>query len=302
MRYWFSVISKCSTLICKIFNSFVAMNNNGILHLKAKEFSSEQAQNSELLIRFSGNRLSIAAIHQQDRKLKALYDAVLFQSLKETFDALYQQHVYLGYPYSKVKVSLETNHFSFIPSDLYSSATLSKYRNFIQSSRATFFTNHADSHLKINIIANVEEELVNIFTPYYADLAVYSQASSLLQQACLLPLNGKRLVLQFNSGTLEAAVFNGETLLFYNLFETLNVDEFHYHLLLLMKELDLRNDNTSVQVSGEIENYSELYRRLSNYFERIYFAESNQVFNYQELFKLVPAHQFMSLLSLLTCE
>ncbi|WP_374165388.1 DUF3822 family protein [Arcticibacter sp. MXS-1] len=278
------------------------MNYTGTLHLKVEGFNQTAAEECELLLRVSSGRLSYAVIHPETKSLKVLFDAVLLHSLPVSVSELIKQNEYLSYPFKKVKVSAESFHFTFIPSELYSREGLPAYKNFLSSSKPSFFVVNQLKQTGMQVIAALEEPVAAPFKSAFASPAFYSQAESLITGAALYPASRRTLFLHFNSATFETLVINGQEVIFYNIYASPTTDDFNYFLLLVIQQLDLKTGEVDVLLSGEIEKYSEHYRRISKYFSSVSFADSTRLFNYQDSFKLVPLHQFFSLLSLSLCE
>ncbi|KAA8475180.1 uncharacterized protein DUF3822 [Arcticibacter tournemirensis] len=278
------------------------MNNNGALHLKVGDFSTGQAENCELLIRIGAGRLSFAIIDTKENLLKVLFDSVLFSSIAETFNDLFNQNEYLGYAFQKVKIATETFNFTFIPSELYSDNSLPVYQNFINSTGQVRHVIKDLKGAKIKTVASIEEAFIAPLLAKFPQAAIYTQPEPLIEGSLKDRSGNKTLVLQFNSGTFEALVISSNDIIFYNIFSSPTTDDFNYYLLLIMQQLELKPSDIAVRLMGEIEKYSENYRRVSKYFNNITFADSTKLFNYPEAFKLAPSHQFFSLLSLSLCE
>lgn len=278
------------------------MNNSGALHLKSGDFLESNHNYFDLLIRISGNKLSYALLENSNKKLAVLFETVMYQSPEHTLDQLLEQNTYLQHSFNSVKLSVDTVNFSFIPSDLDTPETLSRYRNFIYTSRPSVFVRHYDKTFNLQIIANISEEPLNAVRKHFPTVQPFSQVSGFLGYASRLGTAARTMLIQFNAGNFEVGVFENSSLLFYNRYDCLTVDDFHYQLLVIIKELELQDELTSVFLSGEIENYSEYFRRLSKYFRKISFT--NDLLNVvdHENFKIVPAHQFPGLFSLDLCE
>ncbi len=277
------------------------MNNNGTLHLKTEAFTAEDASVSEMLIRLSANRLSYAVIDSTTRMPRVLFDTVLVKPLEEVIDSLCSQHAYLKFPFSSVKLSVESLNFSLIPAELYKQEDLGKLASFVQTTVPSRFALHQFSKQEFYALANVAEKHVRSIEQCFGKVAVYHQVVPFLSYLFTREKCGSILYLQFNGNTFEAALMVDGQLQFYNVFEIPTTDDFHFYLLKIMKELSLSELNTEVQVCGEIEKFSELYRRLTKYF-KVSIMDSSDTFRYADKFRLVPTHQFIGLLGLSLCE
>lgn len=278
------------------------MNNTGTLHLKVKDFTGDQAGNCELLIRVSTGKLSYAIVNTQEKNLKVLFDCALFHSsLQEVFLNLPAKYEYLNAGFSKIKVASETFHFTFVPEEIYSQETLPVLKNFISSSASVRFITNGLDESGIRSIASVENELVAPVLSKYPQAELFSQAEPFIKSVLPLTKNTKTLAVQFNSGTFELLLAIEGRLIYYNIFSAATTDDFNYFLLMVCRQFDLKSHETEILLSGEIEKYSENYRRILKYFNRIAFADGSKLFAHPEAFSLVPAHQFFPLLSLGVC-
>lgn len=278
------------------------MNNTGTLHLKVKDFKGDQAGNCELLIRVSTGKLSYAIVNTREKNLKVLFDCALFHSsMQEAFPNLLAKHEYLNADFSKVKIASETFHFTFVPEEIYSQKTLPVLKNFINSSASVRFISNGLEKSGIRSIASVGDELVSPVLSKYPQAHLFSQAEPFITAVLPLTKNTKTLAVQFNSGTFELLLTVEGRLIYYNIFPAPTTDDFNYFLLMVCRQFDLKAHETEILLSGEIEKYSENYRRILKYFNRIAFADGSKLFAHPEAFTLVPSHQFFPLLSLGVC-
>src|SRR5690606_14236054 len=137
----------------------------------------------------------------------------------------------------------------------------------------------------------------------FPNAVIYSQAEALIEGALKdsSAASGLKVVIHFNSGTFEMVIVSNGEFVFYNIFSFENADDFNYYLLLIKEQFELQPD-TPVHLAGEIEKYSELYKRIARYFQNIRFCDSTSIVKHPDSFKLLPSHQFFSLLSMSLCE
>ncbi|WP_407430265.1 DUF3822 family protein [Arcticibacter sp.] len=279
------------------------MNNVGTLHLKDKNYLPEQAGSCELLIKHSKHKLSYAIRNIQSNELYVIYDAALSGSMEEAFAGLAAQHAYLNESFGRVKVSSETFNFVFIPAELYAESSSSSFKNFVQSTKPTSTLTNAMLEGKIFAISAVEDSVIAPLKKRFKHAVVYSQAEPLIESAlkAFPDASGMRTFIQFNTDSFEMVIVSDGEFVFYNIFSFENADDFNYYLLLVKQQFDLQ-PNTPVLLAGEIEKYSELYKRIARYFQYIRFCDSTSVVKHPDSFKLLPSHQFFSLLSMSVCE
>lgn len=279
------------------------MNNVGTLHLKDKNYLPDQAGSCELLIKHNKHKLSYAIRNIQSNELYVIYDAALSGSMEETFAGLSAQNEYLNQRFEQVKVSSETFNFVFIPSELYAESSSPSFRNFVQSTKPTSTFTNTMLDGKVHTVSAVEDHVITPLKKRFPNAVVYSQAEALIESALKSFANtsGLRVVIQFNTGSFEMVIVSEGEFIFYNIFSFENADDFNYYLLLIKQQFELQQD-TPVLLAGEIEKYSELYRRIARYFQHIRFSDSTSMIKHPDSFKLLPSHQFFSLLSMSLCE
>lgn len=279
------------------------MNNVGTLHLKDKNYLPDQAGSCELLIKHNKHKLSYAIRNIQSNELYVIYDAALSGSMEETFAGLSTQNEYLNQKFGRVKVSSETFNFVFIPSELYAESSSSSFRNFVQSTKPTSTFTNTMLEGKVHTVSAVEDSVIVPLKKRFPNAVVYSQAEALVESALKSSADssGLKVTIQFNSGSFEMVIVSDGEFVFYNIFSFENADDFNYYLLLIKQQFELQQD-TPVLLAGEIEKYSELYRRISRYFQHIRFSDSTAMVKHPDSFKLLPSHQFFSLLSMSLCE
>lgn len=279
------------------------MNNVGTLHLKDKNYLPDQAGSCELLIKHNKHKLSYAIRNIQSNELYVIYDGVLSGSMEDAFSGLAAQNEYLNQKFGQVKVSSETFNFVFIPTELYAETSSSSFKNFVQSTKPTSTFTNSMLEGKVHTISAVEDNLITPLKKRFPNAVVYSQAEALIESALQgsLDASGLRAYIQFNSGSFEMVIVSNGEFTFYNIFSFENADDFNYYLLLIKQEFELQAE-TPVLLSGEIEKYSELYKRIARYFHHIRFCDSTSMVKHPDSFKLLPSHQFFSLLSMSLCE
>jgi hypothetical protein len=78
-------------------------------------------------------------------------------------------------------------------------------------------------------------------------------------------------------------------------------EDFSYHLLSICSSFELELHDTTVTVSGMIDENSILYKELYKYFVHIQFAPLPDKFSYPEAIDQYPAHYFSHLFLLASC-
>ncbi|HUH33080.1 MAG TPA: DUF3822 family protein [Daejeonella sp.] len=281
------------------------MMNNPILFTD-DQFNPQNAGACHLLIHLETSSYSYAIVDKNNGRLNIVAknyfpeNASIHSDLSR-LEILRAENEFVNLDFEKVKVSLQTQAFTFVPQELYSQADLPQYSKFIGAKPESTLLNDNIHSFGIMGISAVDAELKIALQNAFTDPLIVAQANPIIAGVHRLRMNGNpvQLFLNFNIDSFEAVVIKNDTLEFYNIFEIATADEFNYFLLNLITEFSIDLSH-GVIVSGEIESQNERYQRLQKYFESILLAET--LTNSDEAFKGFKSHVFFSLLSLDLCE
>jgi len=281
---------------------------NDPIHLTDKHFNPENTGNCHLLIHLAEQSYSYAIIDKEEDRpgilvKKRFSEHARSLSAGERLEILLAENAYLKHRFRKVKVSIETKSFTFIPKDLYSGDDLAQYSKFIGSPPEARVLSSAISFYGIVNVCGIDADLADQLQTQFHEPLVLSQVNPFMAGISKLISNGRPagLFLNFNAGNFEAAVIKDGTLEFYNIFEIASADEFNYFLLNLISQFDT-DRSMPVTLSGEVQEEDEYFKRLIKYFDNISFTDSGMTGGGSELFDRIPPHVFFSLLSLDLCE
>lgn len=281
------------------------MMNNPI-HFTDERFDPQNSGNCHLFIHLDANSCAYAIVDKNTDRLDVLFKKHFTLGIND-FSALNRlenlktDHQNLNLPFRKVKISVETKAFTFVPEPLFSSDDLPNYSKFMGAVPESTLLNSDISALGIKNIFAIEPDLASMLHNTFADPLIVSKANPLISGIYRLLEKGNygELFLNFNHNSFEAVVIQNNALVFYNSFDISDADEFNYFVLNLISQLNLSRSQ-AVTLSGEISRNNDLYVRLQKYFDYISFAEAELISSMPEN-QLVP-HQFFSLLSLDLCE
>ena len=281
---------------------------NSQIHLTDEQFSLNNTAGSHLLIRLSDSSYSYAIVDKDQNRPGVLVEKKLgmhaeSMSIAEKLEIILADNGYLKGDFRKVKISVETKAFTFIPEELYSSADLPQYSKFIGSQPDSAVLSSSIRPYGITTVCAIDEDLTVNLKSLFNDPLLVSQANPFIAGIHKLVIAGnpEGLFLNFNRDNFEAAIIRNGTLEFYNIFDITNADEFNYFLLNLISQLTL-DRSTAVSVGGKIEKEDQHFLRVAKYFDKILFLNVELMEKAPDLFKQVPPHRFFSLLSLDLCE
>lgn len=281
------------------------MMNNPILFTD-EQFNPQNVGDCHLLIHLDTTSYSYAIIDKKQDRLNVLAknyfpeDTSAYSDLNR-LEILIAENEFINLDFEKVKVSLQTQAFTFVPLELYSQADLPQYGKFMGAQPDSVLINTTINPLGIKNISAVDPDIENALQKSFVDPLIVSQANPFIAGIHDLKKKGNagELFLNFSHDHFEAAVIRGNMLEFYNLFEITNSDEVNYYILNLINELSINREHL-VTISGDIDRQAEHFTRLQKYFDKISFAE--MIVGREGAFKDFEPHQFFCLLSLDLCE
>lgn len=279
------------------------MNEFGILHIKDEKFNPAQTRDMQLLIKIAPGRFSYAIINEKESRLQVLYDSPVSDGLASMLSSLLSENEYLGSSFGAIKASVQTLNFTLIPTSYYTRDDLPNYENLIQAGEETktfISTINSDS---INCISALPVDTVSALTNFFPGVRLVSQVEPLVEGGLKAnDTEAQKVVIQFNEKSVEVSLSNDDKLVFYNLFNIENADDFNYYMLNILHQFKIEPQNTAVFLSGNVEAGDANYRRVEKYFKDIRFADSSQITLFPTTFERLPKHQHFALISLLLCE
>ena len=279
------------------------MNEFGILHLKDEKFDISESRDMQLLIRVSPKRISYAIVNQKDNHLAVLYDAPVHKTIEASLNEIMQANDYLKSTFAAVKVSVETLNFTLIPIQYYTKDDLAGYEKLVQAHEGTKTFISTINAEAVKCVIALDLEVTAPFISIFSQIRLMSQVNPLVEGGMkLVAPNASKLLLQFSTDSFEAYLSVDDKLVFYNLFNITNADDFNYYLLILMQELKPDPYKTSVYLAGDIEEGDVYYSRVDKYFPEISFADSTKLVSLAGDLNQIQVHKYFSLLSLKAFE
>ena len=273
------------------------------IHLVDQDFLPKHSEKCNLLVRISDEKLSYSVLNQNDKQLKALVETAINPTLQGLKAAIAMEPL-LQASYKKVKISIETSKFTFIPAEIYSEVDLASYAIFTYPLAKSTILVRSILSAGIKNISAIDEGLLDYLLAYFNDPLIVNQVNPLTEAALhLYPKSRQnRLFLQFNNSSFEALLIKTGQIEHYNLFKIETSEEFNYFLLAIINEFELSYANTDIVISGEITHDDDYCSKIQKYFSAISFADTSVLMRRTERFQHITAHQFFSLFSLNLCE
>ena len=207
-------------------------------------------------------------------------------------DRLFAQ---LNAEYKNVIIGLPANGFTLIPTPLFDAEHIADIAKLLDvKDNENVLAQHLDADNYV--VYKADKQLVASVTSFDIKNIVFAPKGWLNAIERSSPSNGY-LFLNFEEAQVEFAYYKGNKLRFYNKFEFANIDELIYYTLLVSNELELKQQNTTLVVSGNITTGDINYTTLAQYYSNIRLNTIETV----ELPDDIRSHQILSLSALYLC-
>lgn len=280
-----------------------------LLHLVDDEFQSQNAAKCDLLINIGIESFQYAIIDKVRDELKALVEYELPNisdqgDLIQAIENLSECTKEFKYSFNKVKISIDSYQFTFIPDEFYQSGNDEEYAKFIITKQQAVILCNPIPAAKIKNIIAINSDLHLALHKIFHNPKIYGQASAFIQGILksFKQNTAPSLYIDIHQKHVQFAYFKQSELSFYNLFDSINAIEFNYFILNIIESLKVDLDHTAIILSGQVIENDEFYQRIEKYFKDIQFADSRLIIKHPELFDKVSAQTFFSLLTLDQCE
>jgi len=258
-------------------------------HYRENSFTLSQSYTYTLLIQFEVQAFSYAVIYNY--RLMAYGENCPFYWLNESGEI----NDILIANYKKVLIGLPAIAFTLVPKDLFFTDQVSAYARFldVQFNEKVLAQTLDDKNV---IIYKTGADIVQCAAKFNLANTTYTAngLAKIIQKS--QPLANK-LYLDIGNDLIQILYFQFGSLRFYNTFEVIDEDDLTYFAVLVAEQLNLDPRNTTLVVSGNINQDDNKFTCLSDFFDKI---ELNEISFIELPWHLTP-HKMLAHASLLLC-
>lgn len=273
-------------------------SKNSIL-LVDPDFDPNTAPDCHLLFKITADSLSYAVIDKNSRQLKAVFDQQQCEDLYADLATALKKDSYLQLPFAEVKVSAPASTALNIPDQLYNEQDLTRYTNFFADAAPQHLYIRHEAKFSFTSLFTLDHQVDSCLNHALSRAAKYEHHAPVLALAS--EVTGTSLLLDFTAGSFNALLVDGAKMKFQNNFQIDNTEEFNYYLLLMIQELHIDMDQTTVLLSGIIHPDDKRYSCLQKYFSSIKFNTPLKTDIDHSLLEDMPPHYYSSLLAFDLC-
>jgi hypothetical protein len=152
------------------------------------------------------------------------------------------------------------------------------------------------------IVFPVYSEIASLYSKKWVNTRFFHQATPLIDRLLTgEDKTGKYAGINFNEDHFDICVIEQGQLKYHNNFRFRNEEDLLYFVLFVFDKLELSQEETPVQLSGEIDKFSERPQRLKRYIRKLSFPQAPPGFRYPASFHKVQEHSLLNLLRIYRC-
>lgn len=271
------------------------MNNK--IQLTVADFEPAKTKTYQLYLEIGSNHYSYAVIDPQNQNVKTIsYRPSNIHN--DTSDELLQAH------FSKTKISLNTQKFTFVPTALFHETALANFTKYIDAQDNEEVCVKNLEHAKLTIIYTLPKLQLDKISSYFPTAEIYPQIAPFYNGVAYAfsQIGFSQLFINFKSNLMEVIIIHQHQFQFYNIFEFQNEEEMVYFLLLAAQENNIKPASTTVKVSGDFNTNGTTFQEILKYFPQTEITDQDSLPLFYQGLEQPVMPRFFSLLALHLCE
>lgn len=261
------------------------------------DFEGQQSAGRTLLIGvgMTSNRLAVVDEAQQVR-FAASYDP---ERPAQEVTAVLERD------YAAVKLAIADCRYMFVPADVYDEQQHDTYLRYLPHDDVGTAQVASITPLGVKLLHQTNRVGVERLAARYPNAEYYPQVQSLLHASTAqeMPSGEPLLVIERHAPRITIAIFNQGKFLYCHDFESINEDDFTYHLLAVIQRFGLGDLQLTILLAGDIGQGDGYHERALAYGGKVAWATGNAWASVQVPEDMLPhQHRFFSLFGLYQCE
>jgi len=180
------------------------------------------------------------------------------------------------YQFNQVAVFYQTQKFVLCPPELFDQEKNIRLFNFEHKLDALEELRHVHETVNnVYVIFGIPTELVTMLFKYFGnDCSIFPTVYSHLKQP---KEASNQAILHVGNEHFDLVVIKDNYLHLLNTFTYLSVNDFIYHIMNTLRQLDIGSDNILLRMHGKISRYDEKFIRLKKYLAHVKLADTRSV-------------------------
>ena len=272
-------------------------------------FDVRASNNYHLSLEISFSGLSAAVLDTARNKYILLENHFFQRAYSPTLliskiQQLLSDKEYLSKNYQSIAIGFYSEKFTFVPGELIENTLLENYLSL--SNRITTDETIMSAAIKpfgSHCVFAMDKGLLLFLTHRFPNAKFVHSFNSLLESINSIsgPQNKKNVLIHMQQGHFEMIVTENKKLIFANSFSYQTSEDFLYHTLFVLEQLQLNTETTELMLTGEVEKNSAIYSILKKYINSIHFIDKPELFEYSYSLNNLPNNFHFNLYSLALC-
>ncbi|QNL48436.1 DUF3822 family protein [Olivibacter sp. SDN3] len=181
----------------------------------------------------------------------------------------------LNLPYKSKQIIYNNNNILLIPKELYTEQQNIYYLNLLCLSKQQHkLLGNSTCNQRIQCLYSAPYDTLRAVENMYKEFDVISR-SAILLNVLQKQLRGEDTVLaiNFEESASDFTYFESGELIYHAVQPTVDADEFNFFLLTIVEQLNIKLVDTSILVTGKVDEKSDYYKRLTKYSTRVRFLD-----------------------------
>jgi len=230
---------------------------------------------------------------------------IALESYEVPLPVVIGQNQWMKNPFRSVRVIVENNRSTLIPSALFEESEKETFLNFSMEPEVkekVLFDRL--SRLEIVNVYGVNDTLHDQIFGFFPEAMVCHVASLLIESIWMNFKNlitDKRIFIFVREEAFNMLIFDKKQLVYSNAFHFRAPEDFVYFVIFVMEQLNLNPEEVPVTLLGNIETKTPHFELIFKYIRNIDFALRSESTHYSYVFDDVPGHLFYPLLNPVQC-
>ena len=247
-----------------------------------KSFSDSKTNEYQVFLQLSKNGLSYTVFNNQSNTFIG-FENYIFNEVYNDYSILnplkefLEQAPLLKKTFNKVIVSYVNNRATLIPKPIYQDSELKSYHqfNFAAQEEDVFRSDYLINVSAYNVYS-IPDYIIGAFDKI--ENTVFHHFSTALIEASLLYAKKSKALsvvdVHVLPNSFQIVVIKNQTLSLYNSFNYQTSEDFIYYLLFVLNQLNIKSDEATIRLTGEVDKSSAIYDMLYKYIHTIDFCET----------------------------
>lgn len=284
------------------------MPNNTALQ---KEFIDQNYQSKiaqlELFIQLSKNSLQALYFSAADKKFVGFKEYYLgeHEGWSQSLDPIRKAVQDFSKEFKKVHLCLSSPLYTLVPTVLYQDSVAKDYLllNHQAIIKPSEVKSNAISSLQLTVVFEIPFLIENIFQTHFNVSTINHESVALLDYFGAVKTKvSQKIYLHVQYHHFHLLCFTTKGLRYFNRFDYTTIEDFMYFLLYAFEQLSIDRENTVVEVYGEIETDSALYKLINTYVRHVSRMPRPKDIQESQVLTQLGDYSFFNLFNQYLCE